>query len=306
MEAKAKQKYISEIKHRQITAIEVSLLGSMLMVVNSLTIGLMVNSITLILDASISMVVAVATALMYITTKKVHLPPDDSYNFGYGKFEPLTVMVHGGLVIASCIISAAYAVMNIMHVEDITNYNIPTIGVLGALIFSGLVMLYLRREAKITKSGLLRSIGVQWTNDTVFYAVIFCGFFAGLILMKRGFNHITPFIDPTMTLILVVFLIRMPLKVVMENSLELLDAVPGAPTRAKIIKVIKQHYPKGFTIQRLRSRKAGQKIFIDICLGAPNGMALVEAEMLSERIEYMLKKHFLHCDVVVSFKTSKT
>ena len=295
----------SDAKHQQLKVIKIALFGCVAMMINSLIVGLMVDSITLILDASITAVVTFATTLMYVTTKKVHLPPDDFYNFGYSKFEPFTITVHGGLIIASCIISAAYAIMNIMHVEDVSEYVLPTFTVFGSFLFSGLLALYLRKKAKHTNSGLLRSISVQWTNDTFFYAGIFSGFLGGWILIKHGYSNITPFIDPGMTLILVIILIKMPLKVVMENAFELLDAVPGIPTRAKIKKIINHHYPKDFTLQRIRSRKSGHKIFIDICFGVPGGMSLLEIEMLSERIEFMLQKHFLHCDVTVSFKAKK-
>lgn len=295
----------NHIKAQQLRAIKIGLVSSMLMIFNSLIIGLMVNSITLLLDSSVSMVVAIATGLMYVTVKKVHLPPDDLYNFGYGKFEPFTVMIHGGLVIASCIISVKYAIMNILHVEDISEYALPTIGSFAAIIFAAIIMLYLRRVAKRTGSAMLKSISVQWTNDTISYAGIFTGFFVGWILIRKGYSNITPFIDPGMTIILAVALVRVPIKVVMENILELLDAVPGAPTRSRIKEVIEQYYPFGLEIHRVRSRKAGQKIFVEICFYAPEHLSIIEIEDLSNHIENMLKKSFTHCDVVVSFKAKK-
>jgi len=289
-------------KNIQIRAIKISLLSSTLVTLNSLIIGLTVNSITLLLDSSISMVVAVATALMFVTTKKVHLPPDEVYNFGYGKFEPFTVMIHGGLIIASCIISAKYAIMNILHVEDISDYTLPTIGVFFAMIYSMLIMFYLRRTLKRAHSAMLKSLVVQWTNDTISYAGIFTGFFIGLILIKHGYNNITPFIDPTMTIILAIALIRFPIRIVKDNIRELLDAVPKTPTEHSIKEVIEQAFPYELEIQRLRSRKAGQKVFLDICFLAPLTLSFTELEELSNNIETTLQNSFLNCDVVVYFK----
>lgn len=300
----------SNITHKtqkqQLRVLKIAFFGSTLMIINSLTVGLLVNSITLLLDSSISIVVAIATGLMLATTKKVHQPPDDIYNFGYSKFEPFTVMVHGGLVIASCIISVKYAIMNIIHVEDISEYTLPTFAVLGALIFSATIMFYLRILAHRSNSAMLKSLSVQWTNDTISYAGIFSGFLAGFILLKNGYSNLTPFIDPGMTIILSLMLVRAPIKVVIENVQELLDAVPGAPTRSKIKEVINEHFSHHFEIARLRSRKAGHKIFVDVCFLAPKNITLSELEELHERIEKMLTDSFTHCDVVVTFKTKKS
>lgn len=295
-----------KLQHQQLIALKIAFCGSIVLVLNSLIVGLIVNSITLLLDSSVSIVVAIATGLMYATTKKVHQPPDELYNFGYGKFEPFTVMVHGGLVIASCIISVKYAIMNIIHVEDISEYTLPTFTVFASLVFAAAVMLYLRLLAKRNNSAMMKSLSVQWTNDTISYAGIFSGFLIGFILIHHGYSGITPFIDPAMTIILSIMLVRAPIKVVIENVHELLDAVPKAPTRGKIREIVNHHFAQDFEILRMRSRKAGHKVFVDICFSAPQNLTLLELEQLQEQVEQTLTQTFVHSDVTVTFKARKS
>ena len=80
-------------------------------------VGIAVDSITLILDASASLVILVVALLMNTSIKKVHQPPDEIFNFGYERYEPLTVAVQGGLIIATCAVRAKFAIQEIINAK---------------------------------------------------------------------------------------------------------------------------------------------------------------------------------------------
>lgn len=288
---------------KQIIGAKINIIGNFALIFISLIIGLLVNSIALLLDSSVGLVATLVATLMFFSIKKIHQPPDDNYNWGYEKYEPFTVAVQGGLIIASCVVSAKFAIQNLIHVEDITDYILPVTGTFISAGIGFIILLYLRSLSKHTNSTMLKSAAVQWYIDTVTSVVMFIGFLAGLYLKKTGYTQITPYIDPAMTLLLSFMLIRAPIQLAMANIYELLDASPGKTTRNKIQELVNNHYPQEFNLDRLRIRKAGNKIFLDICFTIKKNLQVAEIEKLSHNFEKTLKEHFNYSDVVVYFKT---
>lgn len=275
--------------------------GSIALFAISLSIGLAVDSITLLLDAAASIILLAVTLLMHHSIKKLGRPPDDIFNFGYDKYEPFTALIQGSLIIMTCIISIFFAIQDIIHSEDIHNYYLPVMGTLlsGAVGLS--IFLYFKRISRHSHSSVLKTTALHWFTDTVLSFCVFCGFSAGLVLQSMGYKNITPYIDPAMAIMLAVLLMRAPVKTITRNMMELLDAMP-LREGGKVRDVIEKHRPGEFDIHRLRMRKAGEKIFIDICFNLRSDSSTKEVARLFGDIERGLKSEFENCDVVMHFR----
>jgi cation diffusion facilitator family transporter len=289
-------------KKQQVLAAKVSIWGSVMLFFISASVGIAVDSIALLLDASASLVVLFVAFLINFSIKRVHRPPDEAYNFGYNKYEPFTVTMQGVLIITTCVISIKFAIQDIIHAEDIHTYGLPAAATFISGIIGIFIVNYLKDIAKRTNSAMLKSASLHWRVDTVLSFGVCAGFLFGFILQVSGFNKITPYIDPVIAIILAVFLIQSPIKAISHSVLELLDAVPGEDIRSRVRKVVELYKPKSFGVHRLRTRKAGEKIFVDICFIVHGNLTVVEAEDLAKGFERDLKTHLSGCDVIVYFK----
>jgi len=287
----------------QLSVARISIVGSIVLFLISGTIGLMVDSITLILDASASLVILVSGFLMHFTTKKVFQPPDDSYHFGYDKYEPLTASVQSGLIIATCVISVFFAIQDIIHPDDTTSYSIPAVATFIAGMIGVGIVLYLKGVRRKTDSHMIRTAGLHWVIDTVLSFCVCAGFFFGFLLQMGGYNRITPYVDPVMSIILALFFVATPVKSGILYLFELLDAAPNEEIRGRVKKVVDLYRPKSSGVQSLRIRKAGHRIFVDICFLVREDFTFKQAEELSRDFERDLKMELPHCDVVVSIKS---
>jgi len=97
-------------------------------------------------------------------------------------------------------------------------------------------------------------------------------------------------------------LLEMPIKAIMRSVPELLDIAPAQHIKSKVKEVVEIYMPKSFGVHRLRTRKAGEKVFVDVCFLVKPDMTVFEAEELSKNFELDLVKHLPYCDVVVYFK----
>ena len=290
-------------KTKQIFATRVSLAGSIVLFLISAGIGIAVDSVTLLLDASANLVILVVAFLMHATIEKMHKPPDAAFNFGYGKYEPFTVVIQGALIIMTCFIGMKFAIQDIIHPEPVKNYYLPVIGTLICSIIGIFILVYMRKTAKKTNSTMLKTAGLHWLTDTVMSFGIFGGFCAALLLNRSGYAKITPYVDPVLAIILALFLIRSPIKVMAHNSLELLDAAPTGHISDKVKKTVERHKPEPFDIKRIRMRKAGENIFIDVRLGLKADLSMPEIARLCADFEDKLKNDLANCDIIIHFTT---
>lgn len=289
-------------ERQQIWAARVSLIGSVVLFLISATVGILVDSITLILDASASLVIFVAALLMRFAIKKVHQPPDDLYHFGYDKYEPFTAAVQGGLIMATCLVSIKFAVQDIVHADDISNYVMPVVATFFSGVLGTFITLYLKDIARQTDSQMIKTASFHWLTDTILSFSVCVGFIVGLIAKDMGYVKIAPYVDPVMAIVLALFLSAMPLKGCLNNLFELLDAAPVRHIRAQIKKIIDVHKARFSGLHRLRVRKAGQKIFVDVCFLIRTDTNVAQAEESARELERDLKANFSECDVIVYFK----
>lgn len=289
-------------KRQQILAARVSILGSAVLFLISAIVGIALDSITLILDASASLVILIVAFLMYASIKKVHSPPDKFFNFGYEKYEPLTLVTQGILIIATCLISIKFAIQDIIHPDDVEHYGIPVLATFISGFIGVFITGYLKKAARRTNSEMLKTARMHWFADTMLSFGVCAGFLSGLILQRLGFSRITPYVDPVMAIVLAVILIQMPIRMIAHNALELLDSVPPGDIRSKVAKVVDEHKPRSFGVYRLRTRKAGERIFVDVCFIVKEDLTVAQIQELAGSFERDFKAFFPVSDVVVYFK----
>ncbi len=286
----------------QFLAARISIAGSIVLFLISAVIGIAVDSITLILDSSTSLVILVTGFLMHFSIKKVHTPPDERYNFGYHKYEPLTAVIQNILIVAMCIVSIKFAIQDIFNAEDVRSYGLPAIAVFVSGILGVFITVFFKIIARRTNSEMIKSAAFHWLNDTVLSFGIAAGFLFGLIMKNMGKTSITPYIDPAMSIVLALFFIFTPFKSGMRNLFELLDAVPHEDIQGRLRKAIDLCRPDSFIVHQLKIRKAGQRVFMEICFLVEGNLTIKQIEDLSGKFKKGLKTHFLECDAVVYFK----
>ncbi|MDD4956131.1 MAG: cation diffusion facilitator family transporter [Candidatus Omnitrophica bacterium] len=290
---------------QQLFAARVSMFGSIALFIISATVGIWVDSMTLILDASASLVILVTASLMHFSIKKIHCPPDGLYNFGYHKYEPLTVAVQNGLIIGTCVISVKYAIQDIVHAEDIHSYSMPAIATFLSGVLGVFITLYLKGIFRRTKVQMIKAASLHWLIDTVLSFSVCAGFLVGLATQSLGYSGITPYVDPVMAILLALFFVSMPFRGAANSLFELLDAAPGEDIRDKVKKAVERCMPDVFGVDRLRVRKAGQKVFVDVCFLVSEDLTVMRVEELADVFEKELKLQLSGCDAVVCFKPKR-
>lgn len=169
-------------------------------------IGLMTNSIAIVLDAVNNLSDAAASLITIIGTKLAGREPDKKHPFGYGRIEYLSALVISLLVLYAGITSLTESIKKIITPET-PDYNVPALVIVGVavLVKIGLGIYVKRVGVKVHSDSLVNSgedarLDAVISTSTLVAAIVFMvfgvsleaylGAVISLVIIKSGFEMI--------------------------------------------------------------------------------------------------------------------
>ena len=169
------------VANREKTIVKTSIIGiiaNILLVVFKMFVGLMSNSIAVILDAVNNLSDALSSVVTIIGAKLGAKQPDKKHPLGYGRIEYLSSMIVAALVLYAGITSLVESIKKIIHPEaaDYTTVSIIIISV--AIVVKLILGLYVKKKGKEVNSGALTASG----SDAMFDAILSASVLASAIV----------------------------------------------------------------------------------------------------------------------------
>ena len=138
------------------------------LVLFKMTIGLLSNSIAVILDAVNNLSDALSSVITIVGTKLAGRRPDKKHPYGYGRIEYLTGAIVAALVLAAGITSLKESAVKVIHPEE-TSYTLVSLVILAVAVLAKiLVGRYVKRVGTEIDSTSLVASG----SDAMFDAVL--------------------------------------------------------------------------------------------------------------------------------------
>lgn len=157
--------------NREKTIVKTSVIGiitNLLLVGFKAFVGLISNSIAVILDAVNNLSDALSSVVTIIGAKLGAKQPDKKHPLGYGRIEYLSSMIVAALVLYAGITSLVESIKKIIHPEA-ADYSTVSLIIIGVAIVVKLVLgLYVRKQGKKVSSGALEASG----SDALFDAIL--------------------------------------------------------------------------------------------------------------------------------------
>ncbi|MBQ1632460.1 MAG: cation transporter [Clostridia bacterium] len=166
---------------REKTIVKTSIVGiltNVLLVGFKAFVGLMSNSIAIILDAINNLSDALSSVVTIIGAKLGAKQPDKKHPLGYGRIEYLSSMIVAALVLYAGITSLVESIKKIIHPEA-AEYNTATLVIISVAIVVKLILgLYVKKQGKKVNSGALVASG----SDAMFDAILSASVLASAIV----------------------------------------------------------------------------------------------------------------------------
>ena len=144
---------------------------NLVLVAFKMAVGLIANSIAIILDAVNNLSDALSSIITIVGTKLAGRKPDKKHPYGYGRIEYLTGMLIAVIVLFAGVTSLKESVEKIFHPED-ASYSVPMLIIIAAAIVAKLLVgRYVKGVGEKISSQALVASG----SDALFDAVLSLG-----------------------------------------------------------------------------------------------------------------------------------
>jgi len=221
----------AEVAIREKTIVRTSVIGivtNLLLVGFKAFVGLMSNSIAIILDAVNNLSDALSSVVTIIGAKLGAKQPDKKHPLGYSRIEYLSSMIVAALVLYAGITSLVESIKKIFHPEA-ADYGTVTLVIISvAIVVKLLLGLYVKKQGKKVNSGALAASG----SDAMFDAILSASVLASAIVYLVWGVSLEAYVG----VIIAGFIIKAGI----EMMIETLNDIIGKREDAEITKELKQ------------------------------------------------------------------
>ena len=143
----------------------VSIVANIFLSIFKMIIGLISNSIAIVLDAVNNITDVLSSVITIVGTKLAHKPADEKHPYGYGRIEYITATIIAMIILYAGITSLTESIKKIIN-PVVPTYTMVTIIILVVAIITKIVLgLYVIKKSKDYKSDSLYNSGYDALTD---------------------------------------------------------------------------------------------------------------------------------------------
>ncbi len=239
----------------------------------------------------------------FIAGKEANKKADNDHQFGHKKIENLVSLMFGMVIIFTSFILIYNSITSIINKtylkEENYNFLIAIIVSLIALFIKISTCIYVSIFSKKTKSPILKAQALDHLLDSISTLISLIS--VSFIYVFSSINELKIF-DNIASLLIALIMIIGAIKIVITNSMSLLDKSCSKEEENKIKEIVLKN-PKIYHIDALRSRIVANYIFLEIEVTIKEEMSLKDAHDVIENVRMdILKenKNVKHCLIHVN------
>ena len=238
-------------------------------------IGLLANSIAIILDAVNNLSDALSSVITIVGTKLASKTPDHKHPMGYGRIEYLSAMAVSGIVLYAGITSLVESIKKIIHPQKATYTHITLIIIAVAIVAKIVLGLFVKSRGKKVKSAALVASG----SDALFDAILSASVLASAALyMFTGIG-----IEAYIGLLISAIIIKSGFEMLMETLNDILGKRVDGDLSINIKKILASEPEIRGAYDLFISNFGPDKDYASVHVEVPDTMTVAELDVLSRR-----------------------
>lgn len=273
----------------------VSIVGNIVLAILKLLSGIIAHSGAMISDSVHSASDVFSTFVVIGGVKMAGKAEDSDHPYGHDRLESVAAII---LAVALAITGAGIGYTGIKNIINANELAIPGALALIAAIISIIVKeamyWYTRNGAKKINSDALMADAWHHRSD----ALSSIGSFIGIGGAMLGY----PILDPLASVIICVFILKVAIDIFKEAVNKMVDKSCDEEVEALMREMVLSHEDI-ISLDLIRTRMFGSKVYVDIEFSADGNMTLYEAHAIAEHIHEEMEEKFpdvKHCMVHVN------
>ncbi|MCK4836995.1 MAG: cation transporter, partial [Candidatus Aminicenantes bacterium] len=224
-------------------------------------------------------------------------PADKNHRYGHGKFETLSSLILGIILLATGIGICWAGLTNVIHFFKKESISRPTWVAFLAAFISVVVKEWLYvitiRSGKRLNSQSLIANAINHRSDALSSLGVMIGI-GGAVFLGRSWIVL----DPIAAIIVGVFIFKASFSIIKQSLDELLEASLGDKIENDILEIARQ-VPGVKNPHNLKTRKIGNNYVIDFHIDVNYTLNIKDAHDITDKVEKELKREF-GADTVIS------
>ena len=267
-------------EQREKTIVRTSIIGiitNLFLVGFKAFVGLVSNSIAVILDAVNNLSDALSSIVTIIGANLGAKQPDKKHPLGYGRIEYLSSMLVAAIVLYAGITSLVESVKKIIHPEnpDYSPVSLIIIAVaVAAKVFLGR---YVKAQGRKVNSGSLVASGSDALNDAILSSSVLA---SALIFMLSGIS-----LEAWVGIVISVFIIKAGIEMMTETLNEILGSRPDEELTARIKSILNEEPEVQGAYDLIINNYGPDKNIASVHLELPDTMTAREIDRLTRKLE---------------------
>ncbi|MFB6107870.1 MAG: cation diffusion facilitator family transporter [Haloplanus sp.] len=259
----------------------VNVLSNVLKIVVEGTLGLASGSLALTADAAHSLADLLASVVVLVWGRFVYEDPDEAHPHGHDRFEPLTALFVGGVLVLLGLKLLYDAGHSLVAGASPAYSGLLVVGLLFALADRYGCYWYTRLVNRNLDSPGLRALAADSKNDIYTTLAAFVGV-AGMAFGYPGF-------DPVAGAVVSLLVVRQGVDISRENLRYLADSAPPAAQRERIKGRIRDH-PDVHGLHDFIAYYSGQAIEVEFHAEVDGDLTVTEAHEIESDLRRRLRE----------------
>lgn len=274
----------------------VTIVVNLVLSVFKLIAGIVANSGAMISDAVHSASDVLSTFVVIVGVKISAKDSDETHPYGHERFECISAIILSGLLLATGIGIGYSGVKNIISGGEAlkTPGVLALIAAVVSIVVKEAMYHYTMRAAKTINSGALKADAWHHRSD----ALSSVGSFAGIFGARLGIKVL----DPIASVIICILIAKAAVDIFIDSVNKMTDRSCDEKT-VEEIKQVASSQAGVISVDLLKTRLFGDKIYVDIEIGADKSLTLEQAHEIAERTHDAIEswsENVKHCMVHVN------
>ena len=252
-------------------------------------IGLMANSIAVVLDAVNNLSDALSSIITIVGNKLSRKLPNEKHPLGYGRIEYLTAMVIASIVIYAGITSCVESVKKIIHPEEADYSTVSLVIIAIAVIVKVVLGLYVKSQGERVNSGSLIASG----SDALFDAILSLSVLASaLIFIFTGLS-----LEAYVGVLISIFIIKAGFEMLKDTVSDLLGRQNDNELAKQIKTLIRSEESIHGAYDLVINDYGPEKKLASVHVELPDTMTVADLDSLTRKLE---KKVYRETGVILT------
>lgn len=247
--------------------------------------ALLASALDSLMDMGIS-------SVNYIAVREATRPPDEGHAYGHEKIESLASYTQGMAILFFAFLFLGEAFRRALARNEVFHSEVVLLTI-GLAAFMNLVLVaILHRAQRRTGSLVLKVEETHYSMDLFSYLLIFLA--VGLVRWTSWSGW-----DLAGGILLAFYVAFLAVKILIQAANELVDHSLARSSLEELDTLICRHDPRILNYHEMRTRRAGDKTFIDFHLVMKPEQSFQEAHAVTESLIQKIRARFENADVTV-------